>query len=308
MMSVPLFSIIIPVHNAVAFLENTLFSVAYQTEMNWECLVVNDHSDDGSDHIYRSFKERDKRFKIFNSEKKGANAARNLGIAMSSSRRLIFLDADDLLEENCISDRMKFIYDNGDYDMYVFKTEISDGSMKTGLFSRESDLPAQLISAFIRHEIPWHTTSVVWDRVFIKKIGGWNEAYQRLQDVEINIRALLKGARMRFGADRPDSIYVKGSFTAHKVENALYASCNLITDYYAEVVAWIGCDEKDEVIKSFETLISKTLGLYVNMVKYPVINWENKFLNVLRRIGAEKEEIDYVITVFKVFADTVASS
>ena len=54
----PLVSIIIPIYNSKEFLEKTIRSVTSQTYTNWELILVNDGSDDGSELIMESFKEK----------------------------------------------------------------------------------------------------------------------------------------------------------------------------------------------------------------------------------------------------------
>ena len=77
--SKPLISIIIPCYNGEAFLSQALESVLWQTEENWECILVDDGSTDHSAEIFCSYQKRDKRFTYLSQENKGPAVARNAG-------------------------------------------------------------------------------------------------------------------------------------------------------------------------------------------------------------------------------------
>lgn len=82
-------SIIIPVYNAEKFLRNCIKSVVSQTFKDWEMILVNDGSKDGSRAICEEYVEKDKRIKVINKPNGGLNSARRLGGSKSSrgSRR-----------------------------------------------------------------------------------------------------------------------------------------------------------------------------------------------------------------------------
>ena len=90
-------SIIIPIWNSEAFLHECLASIAAQTEKEWECLLIDDGSDDTSPQICRHWCEVDGRFKFYRQVHLGVSAARNKGIRESSGEYLTFVDSDDTI-------------------------------------------------------------------------------------------------------------------------------------------------------------------------------------------------------------------
>lgn len=97
-----LISIIVPVHNAGAYIEETLRMVGRQTYENWELILVDDCSSDNSREIIRAFMDktaavgRKQRIRLIELQKnEGAAVARNTGIDASTGRYIAFLDADD---------------------------------------------------------------------------------------------------------------------------------------------------------------------------------------------------------------------
>ena len=98
----PLISIIIPVYNAEKYIRECLESVISQDFQDYEVLVVNDGSKDGSLKICEEFSEKNKKIKIYSTENKGVSHARNYGMKQASGKWLMFLDSDDYLIEGCL--------------------------------------------------------------------------------------------------------------------------------------------------------------------------------------------------------------
>jgi peptidoglycan/xylan/chitin deacetylase (PgdA/CDA1 family)/SAM-dependent methyltransferase len=93
-------SVVIPARNAEGTLAETLDSLVAQTRGDWEALIVDDGSTDGTADVVRAYRERDPRFKLVSDGRssEGASAARNRGIAVATGAWLLFLDADDWVE------------------------------------------------------------------------------------------------------------------------------------------------------------------------------------------------------------------
>jgi cellulose synthase/poly-beta-1,6-N-acetylglucosamine synthase-like glycosyltransferase len=73
----PLVSIIVPVHDAEAFIGDTIFSALAQTYQNTELIIVDDGSRDRTRAIVDGWAERDRRVRVFSQSNRGVAAARN---------------------------------------------------------------------------------------------------------------------------------------------------------------------------------------------------------------------------------------
>ena len=94
--SPPLFSVVVPTHRRIAFLQDALNSVRAQTLTDFECIVVGD--DESERDLVTDVVARlgDKRFRyLYNGVQKGGNGSRNLGIENATGRLIAFLDDDD---------------------------------------------------------------------------------------------------------------------------------------------------------------------------------------------------------------------
>jgi len=90
----PQISVVIPVYNKEKYLENTIESVLSQNFKDFELILINDGSTDGSESIIKAID--DPRIKYFKQANSGVAIARNKGVAEASASLIAFLDADDI--------------------------------------------------------------------------------------------------------------------------------------------------------------------------------------------------------------------
>jgi glycosyltransferase involved in cell wall biosynthesis len=95
-MTTPIFSIILPIHNAARTLRATVRSILAQTITDFELIMIDDGSTDYSLPIMRSLAATDHRIKVISHKNSGVSATRNLGVELSKGQLLAFIDADDL--------------------------------------------------------------------------------------------------------------------------------------------------------------------------------------------------------------------
>lgn len=98
-MNYPLVSVIIPVYQAEKFLRECLESVRKQDYPELEIILVNDGSMDCSREICEENARADKRIHILNQKNAGCAASRNMGTVAAAGKYLLFLDADDKMDE-----------------------------------------------------------------------------------------------------------------------------------------------------------------------------------------------------------------
>jgi glycosyltransferase involved in cell wall biosynthesis len=102
-------SVIVPAYNYARFLPDALESVLAQTFEAWECVVVDDGSEDETAEVAERYVRRDSRFHYVRQENKGPSAARNLGLASSRGELVQFLDADDRLLPRKLEEHVSFL-------------------------------------------------------------------------------------------------------------------------------------------------------------------------------------------------------
>ena len=100
----PLFSIIVPVYNVEHYLRNCLDSILKQRTKDYEVLLIDDGATDGSGAICEEYAElHPSVFRVFHYENGGVSAARNRGLMLAKGEYVVFVDADDILDERYLS-------------------------------------------------------------------------------------------------------------------------------------------------------------------------------------------------------------
>ena len=173
----PLISIIIPTFNREIELKHAIDSVLNQTYENWELIIVDNNSSDGTDELIKIY--NDNRFKLFKINNDGVIAAsRNKGIQVSNGEYLAFLDSDDWWLPNklekCISliidskDKIDFVY----HSLYVSSQRKNIQTFKK-IFARQ--LMSPIYEDLILNNNPIATSSVLVSAELIKICEGFSE-------------------------------------------------------------------------------------------------------------------------------------
>lgn len=104
-----LVSVIMPVHNAETFLNQSIQSVIVQTYQNWELLVVDDCSNDNSAIVIQKFVQQDNRIKYLKTNRPSGSPIlpRDIGIENAKGRYIAFLDSDDAWLPNKLETQLK---------------------------------------------------------------------------------------------------------------------------------------------------------------------------------------------------------
>lgn len=91
-----------PVYNAEIWLDWGIQCMMEQTYTNWELICVDDGSSDSSAEILKKYAASDSRIKYVYQQNAGVSTARNTGIRMASGEYILFLDADDYLDDDAL--------------------------------------------------------------------------------------------------------------------------------------------------------------------------------------------------------------
>lgn len=192
------FSIVIPLYNKAANILATLESVAHQSYQNYELIVVDDGSSDGSAELVRS--KVSETVKLVQQENQGVSVARNRGVKEAQGEIIAFLDADDTwephyLEEmasmvdkfstaDCFASAYQFIREGDKYiDPKIrFTKPIKEPQLINDYFavSAKGDLPFMMSSFCVRRS------------VFIA-VGGFPEGVPMGEDQDLFVRLALTG-------------------------------------------------------------------------------------------------------------------
>ncbi len=102
-------SIIIPAYNAESYIDQALNSVENQTYKDTEIIVVNDGSTDNTENLIREHMKLDQRIIFINQENHGVSYSRNIGLKKARGEYIFFMDADDLIANECLEIMVKYM-------------------------------------------------------------------------------------------------------------------------------------------------------------------------------------------------------
>lgn len=129
-----LVSIITPTYNCSQFIAETIRSVQAQTYQNWELLIQDDCSIDGTVKVVQLYEKMDDRIKYeCNLKNSGAAVTRNNALQRAKGRWIAFLDSDDLWEPEKLEKQVAFMERNGYHFSYTRYQEIDEDSQDRGV-------------------------------------------------------------------------------------------------------------------------------------------------------------------------------
>ena len=113
-------SVIIPIYNVEKYLGRALDSLLAQSYQDWEAILVDDGSTDGSATIARQYQDKDNRFILTSQQNQGQAVARNNALKMVSGDYVMYLDPDDMLHPQAMEICVKASLRDGS-DMVTFE-------------------------------------------------------------------------------------------------------------------------------------------------------------------------------------------
>lgn len=194
-----LISVIIPCYNVQDYIEECIESVYNQTYPDIEIICIDNNSTDNTFEILKKHEELGK-IKLYKELKKGAPAARNLGLKHAKGDWIQFLDADDLLLTNKISNQIGLIKENSQFGFVTgafIKLDLKGNSKITLPFQ---DKYLGLLKANLGI-----TSSNLFLRDGLLNINGWNENIESSQEYDLMFRLIKDGSEVVFD-DEPLTI------------------------------------------------------------------------------------------------------
>jgi glycosyltransferase involved in cell wall biosynthesis len=141
----PSVTVLMPVYNGSAYLNASVNSILWQTHRDFEFLIVDDGSTDGSDVILADLASRDRRIRVFRNGHQGVVAAINRGIAEARGDFIVRMDADDIAWPERIERQLAFLGANPQVAAVGCAVRIIDGKGRPLQTGRYPISPAQVL-------------------------------------------------------------------------------------------------------------------------------------------------------------------
>ncbi|MCS4142550.1 glycosyltransferase [Salinibacter ruber] len=225
----PLVSIIIPCYNDDNFVGDAIESAVGQTYSNVETIVVDDGSSDGSWEVICSFEDRIRRER---QENQGAPAARNRGMEVAEGKYVKFLDADDMLVEDCVKRQVQQSENLPDEkEAVVFGDAIwvdKEGNELDGYGDLRGQKPDEDPVTHLLHSNPL-TSCPLHRRDYLQEVGGFDTSLPRSQEHDLHLRLALAG--VEFVYEPGPTYYFRQHEGPDRISGRSYAEQGLMTHY-----------------------------------------------------------------------------
>lgn len=240
-------SIIIPVYNCEKYIGTTLKSVINQDfQYGYEIIVIDDGSTDNSLNVINStLNNCGVRYKVIHQENAGVSVARNRGIDVSCGNYLVFVDGDDYVLKNHLSELYNEEYD---FSLIQFAKKDDDVISKQNYFDFEDISTDDFIEKELKMEILFNFFQLMYDSKIIKDNNIYfTPGVVYGEDTEFALKALIYGGRIHVS--------------------------NKITYYYVQ--------RSNSAIRTTEFRRFDIVGIFENLANFYRINGKNKLANLI---------------------------
>ena len=234
-----LVSIVIPAYNSEKWIERTIISALHQTWERKEIIIVDDGSNDKTVNIARKYES--KILRVLTQENKGASAARNTGLKIAQGDYFQWLDSDDVLARDKISNQLK-TKDVGRTSRIlltskwgIFSSDVAKAKfIPSSLWQNLSPLDHLIIK--MDENAYMATGSWLVSRELTELAGPWNEQLLRDNDGEYFKRVILSSEEVRFVPEsiiywrkgNIRSISSNANLTDEKIESLFIATAGYV--------------------------------------------------------------------------------
>lgn len=190
-MGFPLVSIVIPTHNRVDFLKRALASVFAQTIQDFEIIVVDDASSDGTDEFLSKLSGKDERVLCMrNGSSLGGGGARNIGINVCRGKWVAFLDDDDEWVEEKLEAQLAVLNDN---PLAIACSGAYEQLFPSGRSVIKRSPEHVLLDSLLRGNTLGGASLCICLRTVLADLGGFDTLLRSGQDWDLWVRLCLKG-------------------------------------------------------------------------------------------------------------------
>lgn len=212
--------IILPNYNKELYLKEAVDSVINQSFENWKLYIIDDCSTDKSIEVLKSYRENKKIIVLKLAKNQGPSFCRNLGLRISNSNFISFLDSDDYWEKDKLKDQIKFMKDKNlsfTYTDYIPFIQ----SEKTKKFIKKTSIQNSLnFNQFVLNS-SINTTTMIISRSILKNLKF--KKIEKLEDYLFKCQ-ILKQNIIAYKFNSSSAFYriLKKSRSSQRFNNILY--------------------------------------------------------------------------------------
>jgi glycosyltransferase involved in cell wall biosynthesis len=181
----PIASVLMSVYNDERFVGLAIESILTQTLSDFEFIIVNDGSTDGTAAILTKYAAQDRRIKVYQQTNSGTTAAANFGLSVARGKYVARLDSDDISHPHRLQAEVDFLEKNPGIALLGGGSEIIDaGGRIIGVRNIETSCPSRTLL----HRCIYQQSDVMFRTDVVVKLGGYREKFRNAQDYDLWLR------------------------------------------------------------------------------------------------------------------------
>jgi glycosyltransferase involved in cell wall biosynthesis len=184
----PKVSVIIPTYQSVKFVREAIDSVLAQTYRDYEVIVVDGGSTDGTIEVLSSYGNS---IRVIRQNGKGISNARNNGVLASNGEYIAFMDSDDLWVPNKLEVQCKFLESKSNIVGLIYSDALFFEEEKNGKLERQSRMEKLYRGKVIKHLLETNfipASTVTMRKSCFEKVGYFDESLEVCEDIDMWIR------------------------------------------------------------------------------------------------------------------------
>lgn len=187
-MPMPKISVVMPVYNNAPYLAAAIESILNQSRDDFEFVIVDDGSTDGSGAIMDGYAARDGRLRIVRQENRGMIAALNRGLDLARGELIARMDGDDMAEPARFEKQAAFLDANPDIGALGTWIMVVEEDGRERLPGADPPVDPAAVAESLKHSTPiMHPTAMIRKAV-ADRIGGYRAAYRHCEDYDYWLR------------------------------------------------------------------------------------------------------------------------
>lgn len=186
-------SVVMSVYNAEKYLAEAVDSILSQTFTDFELILIDDKSTDGSGKILAQYAQADPRVVILkNAENMGLTKSLNRGLAVAKGEYIARMDADDISVPDRFAKQVAFLDENPDYSFVSCIGRYIDENGKEEQLRLFPETNEEIYAMMLKVDAVMHP-GVMFRRADIAKIGNYCEDFRVVQDYDLWFRGMAAG-------------------------------------------------------------------------------------------------------------------
>ena len=183
----PVVSVLMPVFNGEKYLAEAIESILNQTFDDFEFLIINDGSTDGSAAILERYRQRDQRIRVYDQSNQGLVASLNCGLELAQGEYVARMDADDISLPERLAKQVGFM--EAHPDAGVCGTWVELIGERTGEVWRYSTDDATIRCRLLFESALAHSTVIMRRELFVKTGLYYDSAYKHAEDYALWVKS-----------------------------------------------------------------------------------------------------------------------